>query len=172
MRGRAGQIARFAGQGVLYLLFALLLGSFSTSPAYVHFDPDQALIKLSLSHAGARKGECRERKTSANIPRTETSRRALLECPRERFPVWVEVVVDGELRYGEERPPTGLSNDGASRFYHRIPVAAGVHRIVARMRDSGRKQGFDRTAETEVSLVPRQVFVIDFSSETKSFLFK
>lgn len=171
-RAAPAAVARFAGQAVLYGLFAVAIGYFSDSPAYTHFDPGQALIKISLSQVGARKGECRERAIAANVPRTQASRRALLECPRERLPVLVEVMVDGALAFRQERPPSGWSKDGPSRFYHRIAVAAGSHRIVARLRDSARDAGFDYVAEATPDLAPAQVFIVDFRAETGGFILR
>ena len=38
------------GQALLYGLFALFIGVFSSWPTYRHLPPDQALIKVSFSH--------------------------------------------------------------------------------------------------------------------------
>jgi len=45
---------RYLGQGAVYLGIALLFGIFSRSPAYEHFPPDRALIKVCglNPHAG------------------------------------------------------------------------------------------------------------------------
>ena len=52
--------AAWIGQGLLYALFALAIGTFSTWPAYRHLPADQALIKLSFTHHGKRVLECRQ----------------------------------------------------------------------------------------------------------------
>jgi len=47
------KVPQYVGQVIAYALFAMVVGYFATQPAYTHLDPDQALIKLSFSHAGA-----------------------------------------------------------------------------------------------------------------------
>jgi len=173
-----GSVARYAGQGVLYILFALPIGYFSEFPSYTHFDPDKALIKISISHVGTRKGVCHEGKAQAFLPRAnpntqsaQSRRRAFQKCPRERNPVTLEMWIDGKLAYRAEKPPTGLSKDGPSVFYHRVAVAAGPHRIEVRLNDRGPGQKFDYVGKTKVDLAPGRSFVIDFREENRKFLF-
>ena len=52
--------AAWIGQGLLYSLFAIAIGTFSTWPAYRHLPADQALIKLSFIHHGKLVSECRK----------------------------------------------------------------------------------------------------------------
>ena len=54
-------VARYVAQALLYAAFAAVIGYFSTSPAYVHLPQGDALLKVSLTHAGVRKNACRER---------------------------------------------------------------------------------------------------------------
>ena len=143
------------GQALAYLLFAAVLGVFSAAPSYTHLEPDRALIKLSFSHAAQRKGECR-RLTPEEIA---------------ALPVLVELVLDGRVVARELLPPAGLHGDGASAVYRRFPVKAGRHRLVARLRDSGRTEGFDYEGVAEIELAPGQNFVVDFRSETGGFIF-
>ncbi len=158
------------GQALAYLLFAAVLGVFSAAPSYTHLEPDRALIKLSFSHAAQRKGECR-RLTPEEIAALPPNMRRTQDCPRERLPVLVELVLDGRVVARELLPPAGLHGDGASAVYRRFPVNAGRHRLVARLRDSGRTEGFDYEGAAEVELAPGQNFVVDFRSETGGFIF-
>ena len=52
---------RYGAQALLYAAFVAVIGYFSTSPSYEHLAPGDALLKVSLTHAGARKQACRER---------------------------------------------------------------------------------------------------------------
>jgi hypothetical protein len=61
--------------------------------------------------------------------------------------------------------PSGLSRDGASALYHRLPVQAGERLIQVRLRDDVRSPGFAYTLERRVTLAPAQVLVIDFQAE-------
>ena len=52
---------RYAAQAALYAAFVAFIGYFSTSPRYTHLPSGVGLLKLSFSHAGARKAPCHER---------------------------------------------------------------------------------------------------------------
>lgn len=163
-------ILRYLAQAALYVPFMVIIGYFSTSPAYVHLPSDQALVRLSLSHAGQRIGECRQR-TPGELAKLSPNMRAPLECPRERAPVTVELEIDGKLVYREVLPPSGLRRDLASTAYWRHPIAAGSHRFRARLRD--RASGdFTYAREQTIELAPAQVLVIDFSASQGGFLFR
>lgn len=164
------KVTRYIGQFIAYALFALVVGYFATQPAYTHLDPDKALIKLSFSHAGAHRQECRQL-TQEELNRLPPNMRRPLDCPRERRPLLVELELDGEILYRDELPPSGLAGDGASTAYRKFPVAAGSHQLVARLRDSRREEGFDYVKSAEVTLAPQQNFVIDFRPEFGGFLF-
>jgi hypothetical protein len=164
------KVTRYIGQFIAYALFALVVGYFATQPAYTHLDPDKALIKLSFSHAGAHREECRQL-TQEELNRLPPNMRRPMDCPRERRPLLVELELDGEILYRDELPPSGLAGDGASTAYRKFPVAAGSHQLVARLRDSRREEGFDYVKSAEVTLAPQQNFVIDFRPEFGGFLF-
>ena len=133
--------------------------------------PALALIKLSFSHAAKRVGVCRSL-TQEEIAAQPPNMRHSEDCPRERLPLLVELELDGEIATRRLLPPAGLHQDGASAVYQRFPVAAGRHRIVARLRDSARSEGFDHERAMEIDLVPGQNFVIDFRAESGGFIFK
>ncbi len=160
-----------AGQFITYVLFALLIGYFSAAPAYVHVDPRKAVIKLSFSHAGASKQECR-RLSPDEIARLAPNMRRPLDCPRERVPLFIELEMDGHPLYRASLPPSGLAGDGSASVYQRFTVEAGRHELTARLRDSRRTEGFDYEGRAEVVLGPEQNFVIDFRAETGGFIFK
>jgi hypothetical protein len=158
-------------QCLAYVAFAVVVGYFSSAPAYVHLDPNKALIKLSLSHAGQLKGECR-RLTQEELEKLAPNMRRPLDCPRERLPLLVELILDGNLLYRELLPPTGLASDGASVAYARFTVEPGSYQLIARLRDSNREQGFDYEHGAHIELRPQQNFVVDFRAEPEGFIFK
>jgi hypothetical protein len=165
-----GRIFQTAGQVIAYALFAVVIGYFATRPAYTHLAPGKAVIKLSFSHAGQHKGECRQL-TQEELNKLPPNMRRPMDCPRERLPLLVELELDGQLIYHDELPPSGLAGDGASTAYKKFPVDSGQHHLVARLRESGRTDGFDYEKEAEVTLAPQQNFVIDFRPELGGFLF-
>lgn len=158
------------GQVVAYGAFAAAIGYFAAAPALRVADPAQAQLKLSLSHGGVPVSECR-RYTAEELARLPPNMRRPLDCPRARVPVLLELEMDGRLLYRGSAPPTGLWDDGPSTIYRRFAVDPGAHRLVARLRDSRRTEGFDYVSERAVALVPRQNLVIDFRADKGGFQF-
>lgn len=155
------KILRYGAQAVLYALFAIFIGYFSTSPTYRHLEDDQALLRISFRHPGKIATECRTRSAEelAKLPR---HLRTEQECDRERSPVHVRVEIDGELLHDEVVPPAGLRKDGASSTYRRMPIAAGEHHLKVMVNDDRRVQGFNYEGERKVTLSPGQVVLVDF----------
>jgi hypothetical protein len=156
----------WALQGVLYALFVGALGLFSQWPVYRHINDDEALLKLSIVHQGARLQDCVPQ-TAEELARLPPTMRAPSRCPRERAPLTVEVDLDGHPLLRETAQPGGLSRDGSASMYQRRVVSAGEHHIAVRLRDSAREDGFDYTGEATVMLRPAQILVIDFDSEAR-----
>ena len=161
--------ARYATQALLYAAFVAVIGYFSTSPTYVHLPAGDALLKVSLTHAGMRKEACRER-SAEELAKLAPNMRAQSVCPRERSPVRVEITLDGAPLVSVVAPPSGFSKDGASTIYRRIPVAAGTHRIGARLAD-GPAGAFTFSSDKTVDLRPGHVVVIDFDATKGGFVF-
>lgn len=164
-------VARYLAQAVLYALVAATLGYFSTNPSFVHFPPDQAMVRLSFTHGADRRGPCRQL-TAEEMGQLAPNMRVPTVCPRERLPVHVELELDGTLLYKAELPPTGLNDDGPSRAYESFTVPPGAHVLTARLRDTDRSEGFDYDVSTEVDLVPGRHFVIDFRPDLGGFVFR
>ena len=158
--------AAWIGQGLLYALFALIIGVFSSWPPYRHLASDQALIKLSFSHTGKPVADCKQQ-SPEELAKLPPNMRAPVRCPRERSPLVVELDVDGATAVRHSAKPSGLSKDGASSVYQRIQVGAGAHRIAVRLKDDARSAGFDHTREATVTLKPAQILVIDFDTSTQ-----
>lgn len=160
-------IARWACLG----LFAAGCVYLSTAPVYRHLEADQAIIRLSISHAGQLLGACHQRSKEelANLSR---NMRDLQDCPRERSPVTVELELDNRPWYREVVAPSGLSRDGASTIYQRLALNAGLHRITVRLSDSIKSPGFNYQRSELVQLRPEQVLVIDFNRQQGGILFR
>ena len=158
------RVFNWAGQALLYGIFAAFVVIFSQWPAYAPLAPEEALIKLSFVHHGQRVAECRPY-TAEELAKLAPNMRAPLKCERERAPVTIELDIDGTLAYRYTAAPSGLSRDGASTVYKRLELPAGKHRIAVRMRDTTAASGFTYQHDATVDLVPAQVLVIDFDSE-------
>lgn len=158
------RFAAWAGQAVLYGMFAAVIAVFSSWPTYDHLPDDHALIKLSFTHHAQRMHEC-EAVSAEELAKLAPNMRAPMRCPRERSPVTVEVDIDGNLAHRETASPSGLSGDGAASVYRRITVPAGAHHVSVRLRDSVRTEGFDFERSEIVNLGPAEILVIDFDAE-------
>jgi hypothetical protein len=140
-----------AAQAVLYALFAATIGWFSFNPRYQHLEPEQALLKLSFSHPGQLREECRKR-TAEELAKLPPNMRQALDCPRVR--------------------PAGVSRDGPSTLYARYVVPAGEHHLAVRINDSVREPGFRHVREEQVQLAPGRILVVDFDPGKGGILFQ
>jgi hypothetical protein len=159
------------GQALLYGLFALIIGYFSSSPPYRHLPAGQALIKLSFSHEGKLVSACRQR-TAEELAKLAPNMRAPMDCPRERSPVTVEIDLDGIPAYRHVATPSGLSKDGPSTVYHRFALPSGQYRLAVRLNDDARTSGFNYQREEVVTLKSGKVLVIDFNREAGGITLK
>ena len=162
---------RIAGQLVFFAARMAVIGYFSNRPVYRQVPDGMAQIKLSFAHGGARKVDCR-RLTTKEIAALPPNERRPNTCSRERIPVHVQLVLDDALIYDAVLPATGLSSDGPSRAYTKLLVPAGVHTVVARMRDTKRETGFDYESRRQLTLQPFQNLAIDFKADSGGFSFR
>jgi len=153
-----------------YAAFAAFVGYFSSAPPYHPLAPGQAVVKLSLVHAGQRKQACRER-TEAELARLAPNMRAKMDCPRERSDVRVQVEMDGREIFRVVAPPGGLRHDLPSAIYRRLVVPAGKHTFRARLADGpGGEPGHEASAT--IALAPGRVLVIDYVAGGGGFQFR
>jgi hypothetical protein len=164
------QSLRFAAQLALYVPLMALIGYFSTQPRFSVLEPGQALVRLSFIHAAERKEACRNR-TPEELAKLPPNMRAAQDCPRERAPVMVELEVDGQVVLRREVQPAGLKRDGNATVYHRLPLPAGKHRVVARLRDRP-GEGFNFQKDETLELAPGQALLIDFVATKGGFVFR
>lgn len=159
------RVGRIIGQLLAYGAFVVVIAYLSSAPSYEHVNPEQALLRLVISHATAKKGECRQLSPEEYAALPPNMRRAA-ECPRERHDLYIELLLDQEMLYQGVAPPTGLWRDGPSNVYRKFTVAPGTHQLLVRFRDSGRGSGFDQERAEAIELRPRQNFVVGFRSAT------
>ena len=152
-----------------YAAFAAFIGYFSAAPPYRHLEPGRAVVKLSFSHAGERKEECRER-TAEELAKLAPNMRAKLDCPRERSDVKVEVEMDGAVIFRTAGRASGLRHDLPTSVYRRLEVPAGRHVFRARLADTASGE-YRHQGEASVDLAPGRILVIDFNAGLGGFLF-
>jgi hypothetical protein len=159
---------RIAAQALAYGVFFAVVGYFSSAPTYSSLPPGMALLRVSFSHAGKRSEPCR-RYTPEEIAATAPNMRRALDCKRGRVTLRLEVDVDGKTVLARDLPPSGLSGDGATTVYGRFTLAPGSHRVVARLRDSPRAEGFDHVGEFELQLAVGESRVLGFRPQDGGF---
>ena len=164
------QALRIVAQLALYVPLMALIGYFSTQPRFSVLEPGEALVRLSFIHAAERKEACRTR-SPEELAKLPPNMRAAQDCPRERSPVTVELEVDGEIVLRREVQPAGLKRDGNATLYHRLPLPAGKHRVVARLRDRP-GSGFNFEKSETLELAPGQALLIDFVAGKGGFVFR
>ena len=164
------QAVRVLAQLALYVPLMALIGTFSTWPPFTEVGADQALLRLSFTHAAHRIHPCHKR-SAEELAKLPPNMRAPLDCPRERAPVRIELSLDGKLLLERELPPAGLRHDGAATAYFRLTVPAGRHHIAVRMQDRP-QGGFNHAREAELDLAPGSALVIDFDSARGEFVFR
>jgi hypothetical protein len=162
---------RYLGQAAWYGVIAVALGAFAMGPSYTHFPDDRAMIKLSFAHGAQRQADCR-RRTAEELAKLPHRERSLYACERRRTSLYVELEIDGRLRFRKTIDPGGLARDGPARVYERFVVEPGRHVLVARMRDSTRGEGFDYERYAQVELKPRQNLAIDFHADEGGFIIR
>ena len=96
--------------------------------------------------------------------------RRALDCGRERVALRLEIELDGVAVLAESLPPGGIARDGASTAYLRYPIEPGRHRVVARLRDTRRAEGFDYEAAFDFEVVAGESVVLDFRRQRGGFL--
>ena len=164
------QLSRWLGQALVLAIGAALIAYFSVQPSHQSFPADKAQIKLSFAHVGKPKGEC-HRLTREELEALPPNMRKPTKCPRERVPLLIELEIDGERVIGETIEPSGVAKDLPARIYRKFEVAPGAHRVVARLRDSARTEGFDYVREAEITLAPLDILVVDFRPDLGGFQF-
>lgn len=161
---------RHAGQLAVIVALFYSVAAFANWPTYRQIPQGSAIVLLTFVHGADRKAECR-RLTSQEIEKLPPNMRRLQDCPRGRRPIYVELDLGGRTVFRKSLPPTGIAGDGPSRVYQRFVVPAGKRDVAVRMRDTPRVDGFDHEKEASITLIPDQMFVIDFRPEPGEFIF-
>lgn len=159
--------------GQIVATAALLAGvaTFASGPGYRYFGADEALVKLSITHATQRLEACHKR-SAEELAKLPPNMRAANQCSRERVPMELAIDVDGRRLMVAVAQPAGLSKDSASSIYRLFRVPAGTHTVAVHMRESARPEGYDFTAEKVVDLKPHAVLVVDFDDDAAAFRFR
>lgn len=161
---------RYLLQAFNYSIFMALIWYFATSPSVRVIEDDEAMITVAFGHAGETRAECRKL-SQEELMKLPPNMRKPEDCPRERSPIIIEAMLDGEIIYSKTMPPPGLFNDGGVNVYYSSKVPAGTHTFEIKMDDSVRKQGFNHQLTQEINIKPAQILLVEFDS-LKGFVVK
>lgn len=159
---------RIGLQILAYTLFAVAIGYFSHRPVYSYADPGMAVLKVSFSHATERAEPCVQL-TPQEIAELPPNMRQATQCKRERVPLELEVDIDGSTLLDIAAPPAGVWNDGPVSVYRSLDVEPGRYRIGARLRDSGRAQGWDYEMDAAIEMEEGRYYTLTFRAESGGF---
>lgn len=164
MTRQAPPAIRYLLQGVNYAVFMALVWYFSGAPAISLIDDDEAVLTIAFAHAGRLREPCR-RLTQEELNQLAPNMRRLEDCPRERSPVTIEVLLDGETIYRDVLDPPGLFDDGGVDVYYSAKIPAGEHALTLRMNDSVRIPDFNHVLVQRVTVAPAEVLLVGFDKK-------
>jgi hypothetical protein len=166
----SGALRTFCQFAVIVALFAAV-AALADWPAYRQIPQGYGIVLLTFVHGADRRAECR-RLTPEEIANLPPNMRRVLDCPRGRRPLYVELDIGSQVSFHAALPPTGIAGDGPSRAYQRFVLPAGQYDVTARLRDTSRTEGFDYERTGRIMLSPDQMFVIDFHPDGDGFVFR
>ncbi len=155
------KVGQYLGQAVFYALFFVPLAYITHTPTHQALEPDMAVLKVAVRHAGKIVGQCtpltgeQYDNLPANMKRPEL-------CPRERSPLQLQLLLDGETVYRATIKASGLHRDGVSSMYQRFVVPAGQYHLQLLMNDDVSVAGNNWELEQDIELLPAQVLVANF----------
>ena len=167
--------------GMIILLLPALFVMKYTAVPYPFYGDDVAEIKLAFQHTGQRVVEYDE--IGALKERAKQYRKQLKEdkeikmnlksrqsSTRERFPVAIELYLDGNKIHQREYQPSGRQRDAVSVIYDAFRLTPGTHHIRVVMVDSKREDAKPFYFEETVEFKPRDVKVITFDQVAQKLL--
>ena len=164
MFGHQNKALRYLLQAINYTVFMALIWYFATSPSIRILEEDEAMITIAFAHAGESREPCR-RLSQEELSKLPPNMRKLEDCPRERSPVVIQALLNGNTLINETLQPPGLFKDGGVNVYFSGKIPAGSHHFEIRMDDSVRKEGFDHTFEQDINIKPAQILLVNFDSQ-------
>lgn len=159
---------KLAWEILAWVAFSAVVGLLSVWPRYEVIETERAIVTITFSHAAQRVGECRQL-SQEELNKLPPNMRKPSDCPRERFPVRIELRSGDNVLYQDVRLPSGIWSDGKANVYSRVEIEAGVHDLFVGMNDSGGDEGFDFENAATLDVAPGRNVVIRFDPESGQF---
>lgn len=161
--------SRYVLQAISYTAFIAVVWYFSAAPAFRHIETDQAFVVVAFKHAGQTLTKCRQI-TPEEMEKLPPNMRNPTVCPRGRSPIFLQVLMDGEVLFSKVEKAPGVFADGSVSIYHSARVPIGKYKFELGLNDSVRVKGFTYTHTEQRVLSSAQVMVINFTPR-KGFYF-
>lgn len=160
---------RYLLQAVLFAIFMSVVWFLSTDPLYKPLEDGKAVVIVAFGHAGKPVQPCRTR-TPEELAALPPNMRMAQDCPRERSPIVVEVLLDNEVALKETFNPPGFYKDLGVEIFHRTNVPVGKHHVVARMSDDVNVEGYTHVAEGDIELTQGKILVVEYKADHNDFV--
>lgn len=157
-------------EALCYAFFMAAIAYLSVLPRVRLLPDDMGIISISVSHAGQRIVECRQL-SQDELNKLAPNMRTAQDCPRERFPVRIEILANEQSVYAATVAPSGLWSDGKSIAFDRMRLQAGDYHLQARLSDDGDPDSYGYSTAQSVTLRPGQNLVIGFDERDQRFVF-
>jgi len=151
-----------------WVAFSAVVGLLSVWPRFEVVETEKAIVTITFSHAARRVGECRQL-TQEELNKLPPNMRKPSDCPRERFPVRIELRSGDSVLYQDVLLPSGIWSDGKANIYKRVEIDAGIHDLFVAMNDSGGDESFDYEDAAQMDITPGRNVVIRFDPESGQF---
>ncbi|MBT7411044.1 MAG: hypothetical protein HN826_15200 [Methylococcales bacterium] len=162
------KIIQYPLQILNYSVFMGIVWFFSIHPSYHQLDKNQAMITFTMSHIGKHVTKCKKI-SYKELMKLPPNMRKPMDCPRERSPVEIELMLDSKVVYSRVVQPVGLFKDQGVDIYENIRVSAGKHRFKVWINDDVNVKGPIYRHEQDLTIRPEQHLVIQFKSKENIF---
>lgn len=160
---------RYLLQAAFYTVFMAVVWYFSTDPVYRPLAEGDAVVIVAFGHAGKIVAPCRER-SPEELAALPPNMRIAQDCPRERSPIIVEVLLDDKIALKETFVAPGFSKDLGVEIFHRTNVPVGKHNVIARMNDDVNVEGYTHVVEQEIELTQGKILVVEYKPDKNTFV--
>ena len=152
---------------VLGLMMAAV-GHFADSPTYKVMNPSQTELRLVIRHSGVLIGAC-EMKPAEELEKLPANMRQPMNCPREKSPLSLELLVNDEVLHRGVVRPSGIHDDGVLALYQNFRVPGGSTDIELRVKDQVDLENYNYTLRETLELSRDSVILIEFTDQGISF---
>lgn len=162
---------------IILLLPSLFVMKYTAEP-YLFYGDDVAVLKLAFQYTGQRVIEYDEigslkaqakayRETMKKSGNVKMNLKSKQSSTRERFPVEIELYLNGEKIHAREYQPSGRQRDAVSVIYDVFEIKPGKYDVKVHMLDSKKEGTVPYLFEDSVEFKQREVKVITFDRNKK-----